>query len=109
MIPPLGIPSSSFLFAGSQARTSTVWLEPEIATVVEVPGVKSPTTVVTVRTTLYLNTLPAAPPVADTASSATNSQSLPEPGAGTTAIWSAPESVLKIPIEFPFVPAVLEP
>ncbi|BCU96020.1 MAG: hypothetical protein CM15mV11_0950 [Caudoviricetes sp.] len=55
---------------------------------------------------LYLNTLPAAPDAADTAASATNSCSLPEPGAGTTTTWSAPASVTKIPIEFPVSPGV---
>ena len=55
--PALGIPISSFLLAGSQARTSIVSLEPPMEIVVEVPGVKSPTIVSTVRTTLYLNTL----------------------------------------------------
>ena len=60
-----------------------------------------------VNTILYLNTLPAAPDAADTAASATNSCSLPEPGAGTTTTWSAPASVTKIPIEFPTLPGVL--
>ena len=60
-----------------------------------------------VITRLYLNTLPAAPDAADTAASATNSCSLPEPGTGTTSIWSAPASVTKIPIEFPVSPGVL--
>ena len=41
--------------------------------VVVAPGVKSPTTVVTVKRIAYLNTLPAAPDVALTAASATNS------------------------------------
>ena len=84
--PALGIPISNFLLAGSQARTSIVSLDPPIAIVVEVPGVKSPTIVSTVRTTLYLNTLPAAPEEAESASSATKFHSLPEPGAGRIAI-----------------------
>ena len=49
--------------------------------VVVAPGVNVPTTVSTVNNILYLNTLPAAPEAADTAASATNSCSLPEPGA----------------------------
>ena len=47
---------------------------------------KSPTIVSTVRRIAYLNTLPAAPEDAVNAASATNSYSLPEPGAGMTAI-----------------------
>ena len=54
--------------------------------VVVAPGEKSPTTDSTVKTMEYLNTLPDAPDDADTAASATNSGSLPEPGAGITAI-----------------------
>ena len=84
--PPPGNPISNLRFVGSHANTLTVSLEPEILIVVVVPGVKSPTTFVTVKTIEYLNTLPAAPDAADTAASATNSGSLPEPGAGITAI-----------------------
>ena len=84
--PPAGRPISSFLLAGSHARTFTDSSEPPILIVVAVPTTKSPTTVSTVRSMLYLKTLPAAPEEAVTASSATYSHSLPEPGAGTTAI-----------------------
>ena len=80
--------------------------EPPIVIVVAEPGVNEPTTSSIVNTILYLNTLPAAPDAAETAASATNSCSLPEPGAGTTTIWSAPASVTKIPIEFPVSPGV---
>ena len=107
MTPPEGRPISSFLLAGSHARTSTDSSEPEMLIVVATPGTKSPTTVSTVSTMLYLKTLPAAPDAAETASSATNSCSLPEPGAGITAIWSAPASVTKMPMELPSVPGVL--
>ena len=77
--PPPGSPISNFLVVESQARTLTVSFEPPILIVVVAPGVNEPTRVSTVKTMLYLNTLPAAPEVADKASSATNSCSLPEP------------------------------
>jgi hypothetical protein len=78
-----------------------------MVTVVETPGVKSPTIFSTVNVILYLYTLPAAPDAAESASSATNSCSLPELGAGIRATWSAPASVTKIPIELPREPGVL--
>ena len=85
--PPEGRPISSFLLPGSHERTSIASLEPPIAIVVEVPGVKSPTIDSTVSEMLYLYTLPVAPEdAAVSAASATNSGSLPEPGAGMTAI-----------------------
>ena len=71
--PPEGSPISIFLLAESKASTVTASLDPPILIVVEVPGVNDPTTDVTVRTILYLNTLPAAPDAAESASSATNS------------------------------------
>ena len=84
--PPEGRPISSFLLLASHARTSTLSAEPPIPILVEVPGTNVPTMVSTSRTMLYLNTSPAAPEAAVSASSATNSCSLPEPGAGRTAI-----------------------
>ena len=105
--PPEGRSISNFLLFESYERTLTVSLEPPILIVVVAPGTNVPTIVSTVNTILYLYTLPPAPEVALRASSATNSCSLPEPGAGRTAIWSGPESVTNTPIELPFVPGVL--
>ena len=86
VIPPEGIPISIFPLSTSYAKTVTVCAEPEILIVVVVPGTNVPTIESTDNTILYLKTLPAAPDVALSASPETNSWSLPEPGAGTTAI-----------------------